>query len=70
MITYKSGIDNTEDYAYGCCRKGEKFHALKSGVKSQRIIMIARLNKKKIITRLKRAYKSFKTTPNTNNTEF
>ena len=23
----ESGIDNTEDYAYGYCRKGERFHA-------------------------------------------
>jgi hypothetical protein len=37
----ESGIDNTEDYAYGYCRKGERFHALKSGVKSQRISMIS-----------------------------
>lgn len=45
----ESGIDNTEDYEYGYCKKGERFHALKSGIKSQRISMIAALNKKKII---------------------
>jgi hypothetical protein len=39
----ESGIDNTEDYAYGYCRKGERFRALKSGVKVQRISMIAAL---------------------------
>lgn len=45
----ESGIDNTEDYPYGYCRKGKRFHALKSGKKTQRVSMIAALNKEKIV---------------------
>ena len=45
----ESGIDNTEDYVYGYCKKGERFYGLKSGVKSQRFSMIAALNKRKIV---------------------
>lgn len=48
----ESGIDNTEDYPYGYCRKGERFHSLKSGKKTQRVSMIAALNKEKIIAPL------------------
>ena len=29
----ESGIDNTEDYPYGYCQKGQRFYALKSGKK-------------------------------------
>ncbi len=44
----ESGIDNTEDYPYGYCQKGQRFYALKSGKKIQRISMIAALNGRKI----------------------
>ncbi len=30
----ESGIYNTEDYPYGYCRKGERFHSLKLGKKT------------------------------------
>lgn len=36
----ESGIDNTEDYPYGYCQKGQRFYALKSGKKTQRISMV------------------------------
>ena len=45
----ESGIDNTEDYVYGYCKKGERFYGLKSGVRSQRVSMIAALNKREIV---------------------
>lgn len=48
----ESGIDNTEDYPYGYCRKGERFHSLKLSKKTQRVSMFAALNKKKIIALL------------------
>jgi len=34
-------MDNREDYSYGWNRKGERFHALKSGRRQGRINMIA-----------------------------
>lgn len=48
----ESGIDNTEDYPHGYCQKGQRFYALKSGKKVQRISMIAALNGKKIVVPL------------------
>lgn len=45
----ESGIDNTEDYEYGYCKRGERFHALKFGSKRQRVSMIAALNRKQIL---------------------
>ncbi len=40
MYIDESGIDNTEDYPYGYCQKGQRFYALKSGKKTQRISML------------------------------
>ncbi len=48
----ESGIDNTEDYPYGYSQKGQRFYALKSGKKIQRISMIAALNGRKIVVPL------------------
>jgi transposase len=48
----ESGIDNTEDYSYGYCKQGERFHALKAGSREQRISMIAALHDRKIIAPL------------------
>ncbi len=48
----ESGIDNTEDYPYGYCQKGQRFYALKSGKKTQRISMIAALSERKIVAPL------------------
>ncbi|WGJ61857.1 IS630 family transposase [Wolbachia endosymbiont of Frankliniella intonsa] len=48
----ESGIDNTEDYPYGYSQKGQRFYALKSGKKTQRISMIAALNSRKIVVPL------------------
>lgn len=37
----EAGADDTEDYPYGYCQKGERFHALKLGHRTCRINMIA-----------------------------
>jgi hypothetical protein len=48
----ESGIDNTEDYPYGYCQRGKRFHALKAGSKRQLVSMIAALNKRQILAPL------------------
>ncbi len=48
----ESGIDNTEDYPYGYCQKGQRFYGLKSGKKTQRISMVAALSRRKIVAPL------------------
>lgn len=48
----ESGIDSTEDYPYGYCRRGQRFHALKPGTKGQRVSMIAALNGRKLLAPL------------------
>ncbi len=52
MYIDESGIDNTEDYPYGYCQKGQRFYALKSGKKTQRISMVAALSRRKIVAPL------------------
>lgn len=37
----ETGVDDTEDYGYGWCERGERFHELKLGHRSQRVSMIA-----------------------------
>lgn len=37
----ESGMDNREDYGYGYCPKGGRYHALKAGHRTERINMIA-----------------------------
>lgn len=39
----KSGMDSRDDYGYGWNKRGERFHALKSGRRSGRVNMIAAL---------------------------
>ena len=44
----EAGTDNREDYAYGYCEVGERFHALKSGKRTERVSWIAALRQKNI----------------------
>jgi hypothetical protein len=44
----EAGTDNREDYAYGYCEVGDRFHALKSGKRTQRVSWIAALRQKTI----------------------
>ena len=39
----EAGVDNREDYAYGYCAVGQRFHALKSGKRTERVSWIAAL---------------------------
>lgn len=39
----EAGIDNREDYPYGYCEIGQRFHALKSGKRTERVSWIAAL---------------------------
>ncbi len=39
----EAGIDNREDYPYGYCKIGQRFYALKSGKRTQRVSWIAAL---------------------------
>lgn len=39
----EAGIDNREDYPYGYCEIGQRFHALKSGKRTERISWITAL---------------------------
>lgn len=39
----EAGIDKPEDYPYGYCEIGQRFHALKSGKRTERISWIAAL---------------------------
>lgn len=48
----ESGIDNREDYPYGWCEKGERFHALKSGRRQQRVSILAALRANSLIAPL------------------
>lgn len=42
----EAGIDNRDDYAYGYCEIGQRFYALKSGKRTERISWIAALKQK------------------------
>jgi hypothetical protein len=44
----EAGIDNREDYAYGYCEIGQRFYALKSGKRSERVSWIAALKQGKL----------------------
>lgn len=37
----EAGIDNREEYPYGYCKIGERFEALRSGKRTERISWIA-----------------------------
>ena len=39
----EAGIDNRDDYPYGYCEIGQRFYALKSGKRTERISWIAAL---------------------------
>jgi hypothetical protein len=39
----EAGIDNREDYPYGYCEVGQRFQALKSGKRTERVSWIAAL---------------------------
>jgi transposase len=39
----EAGIDNREEYPYGYCEVGQRFHALKSGKRTERVSWIAAL---------------------------
>lgn len=43
MYVDEAGIDNPEEYPYGYCEIGQRFHALKSGKRTQRVSWIAAL---------------------------
>ncbi len=43
MYVDEAGIDNREEYPYGYCEIGQRFHALKSGKRTQRVSWIAAL---------------------------
>ncbi len=39
----EAGIDNREEYAYGYCVVGQRFYALKSGKRTERVSWVAAL---------------------------
>jgi DDE superfamily endonuclease len=47
-MSMKLSTDNREDYPYGYCEVGERFHALKSGKRTERVSWIAALKQKNI----------------------
>lgn len=48
----ESGLDDAEDYPYGWCQRGQRFHALKLGHRTTRISMIAALQNHQLIAPL------------------
>lgn len=42
----EAGIDNRDEYAYGYCEIGQRFYALKSGKRRERVSWIAALKQK------------------------
>jgi transposase len=44
----EAGIDNREDYGYGYCAIGQRFAALKSGKRTERVSWIAALQQGKV----------------------
>ena len=45
----EAGIDNRDEYPYGYCPIGQRFYALKSGKRSERVSWIAALKQGKLI---------------------
>ncbi len=45
----EAGIDNRADYPYGYCKVGERFYALKSGKRVERVSWIAALKERCLI---------------------
>ena len=48
----EAGIDNRDDYAYGYCEIGQRFHALKAGKRTERVSWIAALKQGKLMAPL------------------
>ena len=48
MYVDEAGIDNREDYPYGYCEIGQRFYALKSGKRTERVSWIAALKQGKL----------------------
>ena len=48
----EAGIDNRDDYAYGYCKIGQRFHVLKCGKRTERVSWIAALEQGKLIAPL------------------
>ena len=44
----EAGIDNRDEYEYGYCKIGQRFHALKSGKRTERVSWIAALKQGKL----------------------
>ena len=44
----EAGIDNRDDYPYGYCEIGQRFEALRSGRRTERVSWIAALKEKEI----------------------
>jgi transposase len=44
----EAGIDNRDEYEYGYCEIGQRFHALKSGKRTERVSWIAALKQGQI----------------------
>ena len=48
MYVDEAGVDNREDYPYGYCEIGQRFHAQKSGNRTERVSWIAALKQGKL----------------------
>ncbi len=48
MYVDEAGIDNREQYPYGYCEIGQRFYALKSGKRTERVSWIAALKQGKL----------------------
>jgi transposase len=48
----EAGIDNRDEYPYGYCEIGHRFHALKSGKRTERVSWIAALKQGKMFAPL------------------
>ncbi len=48
MYVDEAGIDKREEYPYGYCEIGQRFHSLKSGRRSERVSWIAALKQGKV----------------------
>lgn len=45
----EAGIDDTEDYSYGWCQKGQRFRAQRQGSRKKRVSFIAAYHQKTLI---------------------
>ena len=49
IVNFQQGIDNREEYAYGYCKIGQRFHCLKLGKRTERVSWIAALKEGKLL---------------------